>query len=230
MKKAKIQYEVLPIWSNWAEWMSTRLAPNSHHKWIATAYCPIQHVRSKSLQKTYPRKSRNHLLLLFRKVLDTYCNNPFFQNFMVIRQNTKHTSWKHYFLHHIIIHITACRTNGFSCKTAFNGDIRNVFCLRFMYQLLINFLSPLPFQVNKEKRPFAQKIGFWVAGVFILLLVSIGITKHTMRDVPSFLKRYFLIDSNANLIFFNTKNGRQMMNEQKIEFWCHFLRTQTRKK
>ena len=68
---------MLLIWSNWAEWMSTRLAPNSHHKWIATSDRPIQHVRSKSLQKTYPRESRNHLLLFFRKVLDTYYNIGF---------------------------------------------------------------------------------------------------------------------------------------------------------
>ena len=97
MKKARVQYEVLPIWSNWAEWMSTRLAPNSHHKWIATSDYPIQHVRSKSLQKTYPRDSRNHLLLFFRKVLDTYCNKTFLKKSITCnnKQNLQFLSYSY---------------------------------------------------------------------------------------------------------------------------------------
>ena len=67
-----------------------RHAPNSRHKWIATSNWPIQHVRSKSSQKTYPRENRNHLLLFFRNVLDTHsvietpCNKTLMFHFLFI--------------------------------------------------------------------------------------------------------------------------------------------------
>ena len=70
--RAKVQKEVLSKDQTGPVGRPARLAPNSRHKWIATSYWPIQHIRSKSSQKTYPRENRNHLLLFFRKVLDTY--------------------------------------------------------------------------------------------------------------------------------------------------------------
>ena len=71
-------------------WSPDRLTPNSLHKRIATSDWPIQHMRSKSSQKIYPRENRNHLLLSFRKVLDTYsalenqCNKNFWENVMTL--------------------------------------------------------------------------------------------------------------------------------------------------